>query len=211
MKTLLSKTETFTATKTETETTAAIAAPCAKTSEPVTPEVKKAMEAAFRHYESRLFHAALRITRNEDDAWDAVQEGMVSALRHSDRFRGDAAVASWLYSIVVNAALYQRRRGAARKRGADKYGERVWPDAERSLEAGTAQCDPEAYVHARIDLDRAMEQIDALPEEKKSLVALALGGDSCAEIAETVHEPVTAIKSRLWRTRVALREQLGAA
>ena len=93
MKKPTAKTEALsTVTVTETETSASRA----KASEPVTPEVKKAMEAAFRHYESRLFHAALRITRNEDDAWDAVQEGMVSALRHSDRFRGDAAVASWL-------------------------------------------------------------------------------------------------------------------
>ena len=77
------------------------------------------VDQAFRSYESRLFHAALRITRNEDDARDAVQEGMVSALRHADRFRGESAPASWLYSIVVNAALYQRRRAAARKRGID--------------------------------------------------------------------------------------------
>ena len=51
---------------------------------PVSLEVQRTVEAAFRHYESRLFHAALRITHNEDDAWDAVQEGMVNALRNAE-------------------------------------------------------------------------------------------------------------------------------
>lgn len=142
----------------------------------VSSESRKAVEAAFRSYESRLFHAALRVTRNEDDAWDAVQEGMVSALRHADRFRGDAAVASWMYSIVVNAALYQRRRTAARKRGVDKYTDLVWPDAEQSVDTCTQHRDPETYVMARVDLARAAEQIALLPEEKRTLVEQAIGG-----------------------------------
>lgn len=176
---------------------------------PVSPEIQRTVAAAFRHYESRLFHAALRITHNEDDAWDAVQEGMVSALRNAERFRGDAAVASWLYSIVVNAALYQRRRAAARRRGVDKYEERVWPEAERSLEAGSTLRDPESYVLARVELQRVLGLIDALPADKRALVAQSLDGDSCSEIAEGVGLPLAAVKSKLWRTRVALRAQMG--
>jgi RNA polymerase sigma-70 factor (ECF subfamily) len=173
--------------------------------QPVSPEIRKKVEAAFRSYESRLFHAALRITRNDDDAWDAVQEGMVSALRHAERFRGDAAVASWMYSIVVNAALYHRRRGA------DKYTEKVWPEAERSLEAGTSFCDPESWLLSRVELERALLHIETLPEEKRSLLEQSLDGESCAEIADGVGQPVAAVKSRLWRTRVALREHMGLA
>ncbi|MDB4927687.1 MAG: sigM [Myxococcaceae bacterium] len=175
----------------------------------VSPEVRKSVEAAFRSYESRLFHAALRVTRNEDDARDAVQEAMVSALRHAERFRGDAAVASWLYSIVVNAALYQRRRAVARKRGVDKYTERACPEPEQPIDAVTSQRDPEAYVLARIDLARAFEQLNRLPPDKRALVEQSLGGDSCAEIAATAGQPVAAVKSKLWRTRCALRERMG--
>ncbi|MEZ4410401.1 MAG: sigma-70 family RNA polymerase sigma factor [Polyangiales bacterium] len=181
------------------------------TLEPVSTELKKKVDAAFRHYESRLFHAALRITRNEDDAWDAVQEGMINALRHADRFRGDAAVASWLYSIVVNAALYQCRRGKARRRHHEKYGERVWPEAERSLEAGTAVRDPEAFALARIALSRAAAQIEALTPDRRRLIELSMGGDTAAEIAAEAHEPVTAVKSRLWRTRATLRQRCAVA
>ena len=172
----------------------------------VAPEVRRTVEAAFRHYESRLFHAALRITRNEHDAWDAVQEGMVSALRNAERFRGDAAVASWLYSIVVNAALYQRRRAVARRRGMDRFTEKVWPDAERSLEAGTVQSDPEAWMLARVELERVADKMAELPQDRLDLLERSLDGDSCVEIADQIGQPVAAIKSRLWRTRVSLRE-----
>lgn len=175
----------------------------------VSPEIRRSVEAAFRSYESRLFHAALRVTRNEDDAWDAVQEGMVSALRHAERFRGDAAVASWMYSIVVNAALYQRRRAAARKRGVDRYTEQVWPDAEQSVDTCTRHRDPEAFVLARIELGEAAEHIARLPPDKRALVEQSVGGDSCAEIAEAAGQPVAAVKSKLWRTRCALRERMG--
>lgn len=171
----------------------------------VAPDVRRMVEAAFRHYESRLFHAALRITRNDHDAWDAVQEGMVSALRNAERFRGDAAVASWLYSIVVNAALYQRRRAVARRKGIDRYGEKVWPEAESSLEAGTVNRDPESWLLARVELERVAERVAALPTDRRELLTRSLDGESCAEIADGVGQPVAAIKSRLWRTRVALR------
>jgi len=170
-------------------------------------ELQRAVEAAFRSYESRLFHAALRITRNEDDAWDAVQDGMVSALRHAERFRGDAAVASWMYSIVVNAALYQRRRAQARRRGVERYEEKVWPEAELSLEAGSTLRDPESYVISRLELERALGRIAVLPNDKRALVEQSIDGDSCAEIAENAGQPVAAIKSKLWRTRVSLRPE----
>ena len=174
---------------------------------PVSRETQRKVDTAFRSYESRLFHAALRITGNEDDARDAVQDGLLSALRNAERFRGDAAVASWLYAIVVNAALYQRRRDRARKRGADRYeAEATATDTESAYPGSTSQRDPERYALARVELQRALDQIDLLPADKRALVEQALGGDSCAQIAERVGQPVAAIKSKLWRTRVALRE-----
>lgn len=177
----------------------------------VSDEVRRTIEAAYRRYESRLFHAALRITRDEAEAWDAVQDGMVSALRHGERFNGASAVESWLYSIVVNAALYRRRRDGARRRGADKYVERVWPEADRSLEAGTAQSDPESFVHARIDLERVAEHLESLPADRRELLLRAVDGETNAQLAAELGEPQTAVKSRLWRLRNALRADFDAA
>ena len=99
----------------------------------------------------------------------------------------------------------------ARRRGADKYTEKVWPEAERSLEAGTTFCDPESWLLSRVELGRALEHIATLPEEKRTLLEQSIDGESCADIADGVGQPVAAVKSRLWRTRVALREQMGIA
>lgn len=116
-----------------------------------------------------------------------------------------------MYSIVVNAALYQRRRASARRRGNDKYTEKVWPEAERSVEVGSSHSDPEQYLQARIELGRALAHVETLPVEKRDLLLQSLDGESCAELAVSHDEPVAAIKSRLWRTRVALRERMGLA
>jgi RNA polymerase sigma-70 factor (ECF subfamily) len=175
---------------------------------PVSMEAQRFVDAAFRSYQTRLYHAALRITGNEDDARDAVQDGLVSALRNADRFRGDAAAASWLYAIVVNAALYQRRRQRARKRGSDRYESQVATDTDFAVSGVSRQRDPETYALARVQLERALAEIDVLPTDKRVLVEQALDGDSCAVIAERAGQPVAAIKSKLWRTRVALREQI---
>jgi RNA polymerase sigma-70 factor (ECF subfamily) len=175
---------------------------------PISREARAVVDAAFRAYASRLFRAALRITGNEDAARDAVQDGLVSALRHAEDFRGDAAVASWLYSIVVNAALYQRRRSHARRRGDERYEQQVHADMASGWPGAGAYADPEAYALARIELARALDGIDGLSDEKRALLEQVLYGETCAAIAARVGQPVASVKSKLWRARVAIRERV---
>jgi len=180
------------------------------------PYTRTAERYEHRHHWRRGSNGHTRLrsagsASNDQVAWDAVQEGMVSALRNAERFRGDSAVASWLYSIVVNAALYQRRRATSRRRGMDRFVEKVWPDAELSLEAGTVQHDPEAHLMAKIDLERVSDRIAELPADRRELLERALGGDSFQDIADSIGEPVAAVKSRVWRTRVGLRAEFGEA
>lgn len=168
----------------------------------VSPEARRRLELAYRAYDSRLFHAALKITRNVDDAWDAVQEGMVNALRYATAFRGDAAVASWLYRIVVNAALCQRRRGATRQRGVENFLVRGLSDAERGL---PPQGGFDALALAHLELLEVIERTRALPQARRDVIDRVLRGDSYAEIAAARHESLSAVKSRLGRTVHSLR------
>jgi RNA polymerase sigma-70 factor, ECF subfamily len=57
----------------------------------------------------RLFRAALRLLGNSEDAEDAVQEGLLAALRNLHRFEGRAQLSTWLMRIVLNSALMRRR------------------------------------------------------------------------------------------------------
>jgi RNA polymerase sigma-70 factor, ECF subfamily len=63
----------------------------------------------FRSQRHRLFHAALRMLGNAEDAEDAVQEGLLSAIRNFHRFEGRARLSTWLTRIVLNAALMRLR------------------------------------------------------------------------------------------------------
>src|SRR4030095_10612663 len=68
----------------------------------------------FRTHADRLWAVAVRLLPHTDEAADAVQEAMLAAHRRAADFRGEAAVATWLHRIVVNASLDRLRRRAAR-------------------------------------------------------------------------------------------------
>lgn len=70
---------------------------------------REALTSVFRFQRQRLLHAALRVLGNTEDAEDAVQEGLLAALRNLDRFEGRARLSTWLTRIVVNAALMRLR------------------------------------------------------------------------------------------------------
>src|SRR5690348_8867691 len=59
----------------------------------------------IRRHRDRLWAVALRTLGDREEAADALQDAMISALRGSDKFRGDSAVTTWLHRIVVNACL----------------------------------------------------------------------------------------------------------
>jgi len=67
------------------------------------------LTSLFGSHRERLFHTALRLLGNNEDAEDAVQEGLVAALRNLRQFEGRAQLSTWLTRIVVNAALMQLR------------------------------------------------------------------------------------------------------
>src|ERR671924_2411355 len=68
-----------------------------------------AFESVVRLFGGRLLAVARRITRNEEDARDAVQSAYLSAFKSLDRFEGECQLATWLHRIVVNMALMRLR------------------------------------------------------------------------------------------------------
>src|SRR3954467_12349761 len=96
-----------------------------------------AFEQLVLRYQDRLYTLALRVTLSEPDARDCVQEGLISAWRALDRFRGDARFSTWIYRIVIRKAydaLDRRKAHAAparRKRSAAPAETIDIPDVER--------------------------------------------------------------------------------
>ena len=74
-----------------------------------------AAERLVAHYGDRAYRLAIGITRNVQDAEEAVRDAFWSVIRNIGTFRGDSGLGSWIYRIVLNAA-YQKLRGRARRR-----------------------------------------------------------------------------------------------
>jgi len=173
-----------------------------------------ALEALMNAYSGRVYRLAFGIVRNSADAEEVVQDVFLTLLRKSDTFEGRSALGSWIYRIAANAALNKRRgkRGEVEtsledllptfKADGHRDGSRAWVLADWSQ-------NPEDDVlsdETRATLSRAL---DRLPEHYRAVVVLRdVEGLSNEEVAAVLGESVASVKSRLHRSRMALREQL---
>lgn len=154
-----------------------------------------------RRHENRLRTVLLRILDDSRDVEEALQDAFVQAWRNLGRYRGDAALFTWLYRIGVNAALARARR-------------RV-PEAVdlSSLEARglveSSSLGPEEAAEARALRARIVFGLASLPFEHREAVVLRdVAGLSNEEVAAAVGITVAAAKSRIHRGRLQLREAL---
>ena len=170
-----------------------------------------AFEALVRRHSGRVYRLALRMTGSAQDAEEITQETFLSAHQGLARFRGEAAVTSWLHRIAANFALMRLRH------------RRIAGTAEDQLTQGAGHEDrpPPAYPLAQAgahteqhvldaELRRAIEQaVDCLPEDYRVVFMLKDVEDlSYEEIAAATASTVPAIKSRLHRARLALRQTI---
>ncbi|SRR5213593_580822 len=171
-----------------------------------------ATERLVATYGDRAYRLAIRITGSGSDAEEVVQDAFWAVVRKIDTFRGDAALGSWVYRIVANAA-YQKLRGR-RSRRTDLSLEEVLPlfDQQGRHVAATGDWsprvnDPSVQTELRLALTAAMSELPAL--SRTILVLRDVEGRSIAEIAEALGLGVPAVKTRVHRARLFLRKQLG--
>jgi RNA polymerase sigma-70 factor (ECF subfamily) len=166
-------------------------------------------EQVFHDYAPRVYNVARRMVDNDVDAEDVTQDVLLQVVRKLPTFRGEAALPTWLHRITVNTALSLRRKRAVRDEqylGNDMEG---W--LEREGEGGKQHTFPgpeeAALEHERRQL---LEQaIDALPPMYRSVFILAdIDGLPNASIAEMLDLSLAAVKSRLHRARLLLRDAL---
>jgi RNA polymerase sigma-70 factor (ECF subfamily) len=147
------------------------------------------------HYDHRLRGLAFRLLGDRDRMDDVLQEAYVKAFRSLPRFKGDAALGTWLYRIVYNACIDDLRSRKA-----------TVPLDDR-LDVADSRPDPADVAIGRRDLAAAL---DTLPPDQKAVVLLvdAYGLDY-AEAAEVLGVATGTVGSRLNRARTSLRNLLG--
>ena len=169
----------------------------------------EAFATLLNQYDRRLFRLALNITANQQDAADVLQEALLRAYRGLDKFRGDSRFYTWIVRIVVNEGLMKlRKRRASSWVSLDEPVETddhsLMPREIEDWGDNPEQRYSKTEFHAI--LNQNMEQLE--PALRIVFLLRDIEGFSTEETASMLGLSVTAVKSRLLRARLKLRERL---
>ncbi len=175
-------------------------------------------EFVFREYAPRIFAVARRLVGNEADAEDVTQDVLLQVVRKLHTFRGESQLPTWLHRVTVNAALALReKRGNRLKREFATGDEAILDAGDTSAVTASGVKLPRPNTGRPADeLVLASEQravietaIARLPDGFRETYVLAdVEGLPNSEISDLLHLSVPAVKSRLHRARLRMRELL---
>jgi RNA polymerase sigma factor (sigma-70 family) len=165
-------------------------------------------EALWRLYSTRIMRTAYRITRNREDAEDALQDSFLKAYLHLQDFDGRSSLATWLTRIAINSSLMiLRKRRTATDVSIDEPG--GYRTAAGVMEIPDRSPGPEAHVARREEEQMLRDSIAALPPTSREAVELRkLQGHSLAGTAKLMGLSANAAKTRIYRAKAALRKSL---
>ncbi len=168
----------------------------------------QAFTALVKRYESKIFRLAQHITQNREDAEDVLQETFLKAYEHLDQFQGNSKFYTWIVRIAVNQALMKLR-----KRRSDKT-----VSIDESIDTGEdtvvreiAAWDENPEQHySREELGEILSSaIESLAAPYRAVFILRdMEELSTEETAEALDLSIPAVKSRLLRARLQLRDKL---
>ena len=168
----------------------------------------KAFSELLRRYEGKIFRLAQHITQNREDAEDVLQEAFLKAYEHLDQFQGQSKFYTWIVRIAVNQALMKlRKRKSDRSVSLDETIDTGEDTVAREIAAWDEN--PEQQ-YSREEINEILKSaIDGLaPIYRAVFVLRDVDELSTEETAEALEHSVPAVKSRLLRARLQLRDKL---
>ena len=173
---------------------------------------KSGETAAFtelvRRYDKKIFRMAKQITQSDEDAEDVLQEALFKAYQHLNDFQGNSRFYTWLVRIAVNEALMKlRKRKSDRTVSLDEEIDTGEETVTREIAVWDG--DPEqrySQEEMRVILDDAIQSLK--PSFRTVFVLRDVEELSTEETADTLGLSIPAVKSRLLRARLELREKL---
>ncbi len=169
---------------------------------------RKSFEAEALPHMEALYRTALRMTKNQNDAEDLVQEAYVKAYRFWDRFEPGSNCRAWLFKIMTNIFIneYRSKSRSPMAVNVDEIDDNF---LYGQLAAGEPEATPEQELFAKVFDDDIKKAIENLPEDFRLVVVLSfLQGFSYQEIAEIMDLQLGTVKSRLHRGRKLLQKAL---
>jgi RNA polymerase sigma-70 factor (ECF subfamily) len=180
----------------------------AETDEQLVRKSQEDDERAFgelvSRYESKVYSLALKMLRNPEDAEDVLQDTFLRAYRGIKSFKGNSTFSTWIYRITANSALMRLRKRQLPTVSIDDADEREAPINIADWAPGPVEQMLNQETQAAMT-----EAIDALPPEFRQVFVLRdIEELSNAEVAEILDLSVAAVKSRLHRARLKVRNRL---
>ena len=167
-----------------------------------------AFTTLVEHYQRKIYRIGKNITQNSEDAEDVLQETFLKAYEHLSGFQGNSKFYTWIVRIAVNEALMKLR-----KRKGDRF-----VSLDEPIETGEEEVKREIAVwdnnpeqrYSREEMQRILDEAvdDLKPDFRTVFVLRDIEELSTEETAQALGISVPAVKSRLLRARLALREKL---
>lgn len=164
----------------------------------------EAFSEIVSRYTQKVHNLAFRISRNEEDTEEIVQDVFITVFNKIDKFEGKAAFSSWLYRITANTAFMKLRK--RKQHLSMSFEEAVESGSENFLMQSTEVPFPGSRHEIREALEKALNHLP--PEYRAIFVLRDVDGLSNQDVSGILGITVPAVKSRLHRSRLMLRKRL---
>ena len=169
---------------------------------------KGAFDLLVAKYQRKIFRLLSRLIRDPAEVEDVAQEAFVKAYRALPNFRGESAFYTWLYRIAINTAknhLVSQGRRAPTSTEADIEEAETFDDGEHLRDLNT----PDSMLLSKQVAEAVNRAIEQLPEDLRTAIVLReIEGLSYEEIAESMNCPIGTVRSRIFRAREAIAQEL---
>jgi RNA polymerase sigma-70 factor (ECF subfamily) len=169
---------------------------------------KRAFDLLVAKYQRKLFRLLSRLIRDQAEIEDVAQEAFIKAYRALPNFRGESAFYTWLYRIAINTA---KNYLVAQGRRAPTQTETEIEDAENFEDGDSLRTEdtPDRMLLSKQVAEAVNRAIERLPEELRTAIVLReIEGLSYDEIAVSMNCPIGTVRSRIFRAREAVAEEL---
>lgn len=166
-----------------------------------------AFDQLVSRYERKIFRLTMNITQNREDAEDAMQEAFLKSYQHLSEFQGGSRFYTWLVRIAVNQALMKLRKRRPNQISLDEPATSDDADVFKQIaDWGPSPEQRYAQTELREILDKAIAKLE--PDYRTMFLLRDVEGISTEEAAQLLDISVPAVKTRLLRARLKLRQML---
>jgi RNA polymerase sigma-70 factor (ECF subfamily) len=167
---------------------------------------RAALDQLLTRHQSRVYRFGLKMCRDSEDAKDVLQDTLLAVARNVKDFRGASSVSTWLYTIARSFCIKKRRRSKFAPEQEEPLD--LGPEGEASRIADPGRGPDESLAGRQIEsaLERAIGELE--PMYREVLLLRDVEGLTAPEVAEVMGLTVEAVKSRLHRARLAVREKV---